>query len=84
VRLWDASDGRLLGTPLTTNSAIWLVRFTDGGSKLLVHAANTLFSLAVSADDLLALAEERISRELTDEECRVFLHLSDGCPSAAR
>jgi hypothetical protein len=34
----------------------------------------------VSVEELIALARDHVSRELTDEECREFLHVST-CPA---
>lgn len=36
--------------------------------------------LAANQEDLLALAQSRLTRSLTDEECQHYLHL-DACPT---
>jgi hypothetical protein len=34
---------------------------------------------ALDLDDLIAIARREVTRELTDDECRQYLHLPDGC-----
>jgi len=36
---------------------------------------------ALDLDDLIEIAHENVTRDLTDEECRAYLHLEQ-CPSA--
>jgi hypothetical protein len=31
-------------------------------------------------DELIRIAEGEVTRELTDDECRQYLHLPEGCP----
>jgi hypothetical protein len=35
---------------------------------------------ALDLDELIALAQSRVTRTLTDEECQQYLHL-DACPA---
>jgi hypothetical protein len=35
---------------------------------------------ALDLDDLIAIAHDKLTRELSDEECRQYLHV-DACPS---
>jgi hypothetical protein len=35
---------------------------------------------ALDLDDLIAIANDRLTRQLSDDECRQYLHL-ESCPS---
>lgn len=79
VRLWNAATGEeLLAIPGENNGADLqfspdgrFVATTSGSGKVLVYA--------VTLDDLLALAQARLTRSLTQSECQRYLHL-DECP----
>jgi WD40 repeat protein/serine/threonine protein kinase/DNA-binding SARP family transcriptional activator len=80
TRLWDASTGQelliLTGNELNTAS----VRFSPDGTRLAVSGGDgTVRIYVLPVEDLMALARMRVTRSLTDEECRQYLHL-DQCP----
>ncbi len=37
---------------------------------------------ALDIDDLLAIAQQKVTRSLTEDECRQYLHV-DACPATA-
>jgi WD40 repeat protein len=82
VRLWDARTGvRRLELPSAGRPVSRLV-FTADGSRLAALSYDGLVRLwAVDLDDLVDLAERRVTRPLSDDECRQYLHL-DRCPTA--
>jgi WD40 repeat protein/DNA-binding SARP family transcriptional activator len=81
VRLWDAETGlQRLELP-SRGGAVARVVFSPDGSRLASISADGLVRVwAVDLDDLVAIAEDRITRPLSDDECRQYLHL-DRCPT---
>lgn len=81
VRLWDAST-EATGVVLRGHKgSLAKVRFSPDGTRLISSAVDgTARVWAVKVDDLLALAREEVTRTLTDDECRRFLH-TESCPN---
>ena len=76
VRLWDMNDGRELLTLTDQSLPMQGVDFSPDGSRLLASGADGRVSeYILSAEDLIAIAQSRLSRELTEEECQTYLHL---------
>jgi WD40 repeat protein len=50
----------------------------DGAHAMSVGADGTVRVWALRLDDLVAIAEDGLTRTLTDAECRRYLH-TDGC-----
>ena len=80
VRLWDADGG---SQPLVLRGhrgAVGTVVFSPDGSKLAsVSFDGTARVWALDLDDLIDIATSKLTRTLTHEECRQFLHV-DRCP----
>ena len=81
ARLWDADSGELLlrlaGHEGFFNAA---VAFTPDGSRLVTGGSDrTARVYLLQIDELLALAQSRTTRSLTDAECQQYLHV-DTCP----
>jgi WD40 repeat protein len=80
VRLWDADGG---SPPLVLRGhkgPVGSVEFSPDGSKLAsVSADGTARVWALDVGDLVEIARGKLTRTLTDEECRQFLHV-DRCP----
>jgi WD40 repeat protein/DNA-binding SARP family transcriptional activator len=79
VRLWDAATGtqqmELRGHEVGVNS----VAFSPDGSHLVSHSDEGLIRVwTLDLDELRAIAHARLTRELSDSECRQYLHL-DAC-----
>jgi WD40 repeat protein len=74
VNLWNLENGaptRLRGHEVYVAA----VGFSGDGRQLVsVDADGVMRTWAVDVDDLVALAEQRLTRGLTDVECRRFLH----------
>jgi len=71
--------GELRLTLHGNGSGVQSVEFTpDGGSVITVSDALRVYSLNVS--DLLSLADSRLTRSWTLEECQKYLH-TETCPS---
>jgi len=80
VILWDADNGEKKTMPRGWGAPLRDVVFSPDG-KLLVTSddSGAVRAYIVPVEDLLALARERVTRTLTEEECRTFLH-ADTCP----
>jgi WD40 repeat protein/DNA-binding SARP family transcriptional activator len=78
VRLWDLETGAAGLVLRGHQSVVFSVRFSPDGSRLLTAAADgTVRVWALDLDDLVELAESRVNRGLTEEECRRYLQGED-------
>jgi WD40 repeat protein len=83
VRLWDATSGERLLTFSGHTSGIWHVAFSPNGAWLATASADrTAKVYPLRLDQLIARAQARLTRRLTEGECRQYLHL-DTCPTPA-
>jgi WD40 repeat protein len=82
VRVWAADDGRLVTEILvpneTANTKTDFVLEDPDHLTVLVDDG-ILLTYTLDTDELIELAESRLTRTLTDDECREFLHLDGGC-----
>jgi WD40 repeat protein/energy-coupling factor transporter ATP-binding protein EcfA2 len=80
VRLWDATTGQRLLTFSGHTGGIWHVAFSPDGAWLATASADgTAKIYPLEIDQLIARAQARLTRTLTQEECRQYLHL-EKCP----
>jgi WD40 repeat protein len=80
ARLWDAQSGERLLTLEGAALPLGDVEFTPDGSQIAVASNDgTVRFYMLPADELLSLAQARVTRSLTDEECQQYLHV-DTCP----
>ena len=55
--------------------------FSPDGKRLASAAPDGVVRVwALDLDELIAIAEDELTRGLTDDECRQYLHLPQGCP----
>ena len=82
VRLWDPETGEprmALGGP---EVPIRSVAFSPDGTRLASLDYDGLVRVwALDLDDLVAIANDRLTRTFTDEECRQYLHV-ESCPAS--
>jgi WD40 repeat protein len=80
VRQWDANTGELLMRWPAHEGGATDVSFSSDG-RFLVSSGDdgTIRVYLAEVDDLIDLARSRVTRTLTDDECRRFLHL-EACP----
>jgi WD40 repeat protein/class 3 adenylate cyclase len=82
VKIWNVAAGAN-AQPLTLfghTAAIYAVAFSPDGFRLTTASRDgTSHVYALRVEDLETIAEGRVTRTLTLEECRTFLHL-DTCP----
>jgi WD40 repeat protein len=82
AKLWDAATGREKLTLFGHDGPVNTVAFTPDGRFLATASADGTVSLhLLPIDELRELARERVTRTLTDEECRQYLHVAK-CPTA--
>jgi WD40 repeat protein len=75
VRTWDAESGSQT-LVLRHGDVVSAVAFSPDGSKLAsVSADGTARIWALDLDDLVEIAERELTRDLTDDECRQYLHV---------
>ncbi len=81
VRLFDASSGEQLLVLRGHDNPVAFVDFSPDGTMLVSGAADTVVRVwALHLDHLLEIARRELTRSLTDEECRQYLHL-ERCPA---
>ena len=81
VRIWDSRTGeeRLL---LDTERAVWRVGLDPSGRRLLSFDESGVARVwTLDQDELVSIAGSRLTRSLTDAECRRYLD-ADTCAAA--
>jgi WD40 repeat protein len=80
IRLFAADDGE---QQLILRGHRFLVSglsFSADGTRIASASPDGVVRVwALDLDDLIAIARQEVTRELTDDECRQYLHLPDGC-----
>jgi WD40 repeat protein len=83
AKVWDATNGELLLTISTHPIGVGHVLFSLDDRRLITsNWDNTVRIHTLDLDELIELAHERLTRGLTEEECRQFLHV-ETCPESA-
>jgi WD40 repeat protein len=78
VRIWNLSTGEALQG---IQEHVQNVEFVDERHLLVTETAGpAAYVMTVDVDELLEIARSRVTRDLSDEECRTYLHV-DPCPS---
>jgi len=80
AKLWDLATGRNQLTLFGHEGPVNTVAFSpDGRFVATVSGDGTVALHLLPIDELRELASTRVTRSLTDEECRQYLHL-ERCP----
>jgi WD40 repeat protein len=80
IKIWDVQTGVLLLTLTGHTGVISGLEFSPDCTRLASSADDgTVREYVISLEALIELAYQRLTRTLTDEECRQFLH-RDQCP----
>jgi WD40 repeat protein/serine/threonine protein kinase len=81
AKLWDAKTGEELLTLFDYNDGRDLA-FSPAGNHLAVTSRDGSVRIYIlPIEELMTLAQFRVTRDLTDEECQRYLHL-ERCPSS--
>jgi WD40 repeat protein len=74
VKIWRAQDGQIVRTLRGHGNRVMGATFKNDGSTIVTAGDDgTMHQHPVSIDDLLALAESRVTRSLSDEERSTYL-----------
>ncbi|HXV73084.1 MAG TPA: BTAD domain-containing putative transcriptional regulator [Acidimicrobiia bacterium] len=76
AHVWDMGSGRLVRGLRGSVYAPMGVAFVDESEVLVLSTEGVLRRYLLDADDLVALARSKVSRELTGRECDRYLHLA--------
>jgi WD40 repeat protein len=79
VRVWDAERGGEVVTLRGHKGGASHVALSPDGSKLASVGTDNVRVWAIDLDDLIGIARKEVTRTLTDDECRQYLHV-DQCP----
>jgi WD40 repeat protein len=80
VRLWDSATGEERLTLRGHSYLVYGVDFSPDGRLLATASPDGTAALhLLPIDELVELARGRVTRDLTDDECRQYLHL-ERCP----
>jgi WD40 repeat protein len=80
THLWDPASGLERLTLQGDEESVHSVAFSDDGMRLVTGDIEGITRVwALDLDDLIGIAKDKLTRELTDAECREYLHL-DACP----
>jgi WD40 repeat protein len=83
AKLWDIETGEEILTLPDSSGGVTAVAFSplDNGAHLTVASADGVVRIfLLDSQELLALAQTRVTRSLTTAECKKYLHV-DQCPS---
>jgi WD40 repeat protein/transcriptional regulator with XRE-family HTH domain len=83
AKIWDVETGQELLTLPGSQGGVYGVAFSpsDGGSHLLVASNDGVVRVfLLQIDELLALAQSRVTRSFTTAECKKYLHVEQ-CPT---
>ena len=80
AKLWDEKTGEELLTLTGHTGSVFGLAFSPDGRFLVTSGWDgTVRFYLLDIEALVDLAQERVTRSLTIEECRQFLHM-DNCP----
>ena len=81
LAVWDVDESRRLYTIDIPDGAIHEPELSAEGTRVLVPTPTVVHELTLDLDELLDVARTRVTRPLTEQECRIYL---DGdCPTRA-
>jgi WD40 repeat protein/DNA-binding SARP family transcriptional activator len=80
AKIWDAASGQPLLTLYGHTAALWALSFSPDGTRIATSSDDhTARIYTLRLDELIAIAQSRVTRGLTAEECKQYLHV-EVCP----
>jgi WD40 repeat protein len=80
AKVWDVASGEELFSLYGNTSNVFGISFSPDSQTIATAGGDgTLRTYTLRLEDLIALARSRVTRALTVEECRKFLHM-ETCP----
>src|ERR1019366_2698200 len=80
AKVWEGRTGRELLTLRGHQASVWSIAWSPDGSKLATASADhTAQIYAIAPVGVVGLVRSRITRDLTAEECRLYLN-AERCP----
>ena len=80
IRLYSVDNGTNLLTLPVESGGVGSVSFSPDGKRFAVGGESGISIFLLPIQDVIELAKSRVTRSLTFEECRQYLHV-DGCPA---
>lgn len=81
AKVWDVQSGQELFTLYGNSSNVFSVAFSPDGTRLATAGGDgTLRIYTLQMEELIRLARARLTRTLSDGECRQYLHMVQ-CPA---
>jgi WD40 repeat protein len=78
--LWDAGSGEQLFVLIPQLGELLSLAFSSDGKYLAASGGDGSVRIyMMPVEELMALAQDRLTRDLTEEECRRYLHM-ERCP----
>jgi WD40 repeat protein len=82
ARLWDATTGLEQFALTGHTGSVTSLAFSPDGTRLTTGSRDgTVQIYALNLEDLIKIAQSRLTRSLTTEECQKHLHVVS-CPAA--
>lgn len=79
ARLWNTESGTERLVLHSDEGPVSSVAFSPDGDQLATTSIGVTRVWVLDLDDLIGIAERRLTRSLTDDECRQYLHV-EACP----
>jgi WD40 repeat protein len=81
IRMWDIETGDLLLSLTDQTATVTDLAFSPDGTRLYAAGEDgAIRPYVLDIDELIELAQSKVTRSLTDEECRQYLYL-EACPA---
>jgi WD40 repeat protein len=83
VRIWDSSSGVPILVLRGHTAAVDSIAFSPDGAELASAGGDEVTRVwSLRLEDLIEIGLRNVTRQLTDQECREYLHV-EACPSPA-
>jgi len=79
ARIWDASSGQILQVYTSPYGPFLDLAFTPDGKKVMASGLRMIYGYIFDRQELIYLANSRLTRWFTPDECRQYLHQEE-CP----